>query len=74
MAQVDTAGTELVQVDAAGPAQRQGSLRQSIIEAGVVGFVLSLVLVLAWGLIEDRLLGRRQVDRVVNGVIEARAG
>lgn len=73
MAQVDTAGTELVQVDKAGPAQRQGSLRESIIEAGVLGFVLSLVLVLAWGLIEDRLLGRRQVDRVVTGVTEAGA-
>src|SRR6185295_7513758 len=30
MAQVDTAGTELVQVDDAGPAQRQGSAAKSI--------------------------------------------
>ena len=46
-----------------------------MIEAGVVGLVLyGLVLVLAWGLIENRLLGRRQVERVVDDAVEARAG
>jgi capsular polysaccharide biosynthesis protein len=74
MAQVDTAGTELVQVGEAGAAQRQGSLTAIVAEAGALGFVISFFLVLGWGLIEDRLLGRRQVDRVVNGVTEARAG
>jgi capsular polysaccharide biosynthesis protein len=73
MAQVDTAGTELVQVDQAGPAKRQGSLTESMIEAGVLGFVVSFFLVLAWGLIEDRLLGRRQLERVVDDAAGARA-
>jgi capsular polysaccharide biosynthesis protein len=73
MAQVDTAGTELVQVDQAGPAKRQGSPTESMIKAGVLGFVVSFFLVLALGLIEDRLLGRRQVERVVNETAEARA-
>ena len=73
MAQVDTAGTELVQVDPAGPAKRQGSLTGSMIEAGVLGFVVSFFLVLAWGLIENRLLGRRQLERVVNDAAGARA-
>jgi capsular polysaccharide biosynthesis protein len=67
LAKVDGGGTELVLVDEAGPAKREGSLTQELVRAGVLGFVMSLVLVLAWGLLEDRLLGRRQLGRAVDG-------
>ncbi|WP_319456301.1 MULTISPECIES: YveK family protein [unclassified Mycobacterium] len=70
LAKVDTAGTELVVVDEAGPAKRDGSMWQSIIRATVLGFIVALVLVLALGLLEDRLLARRQVGRVVDGAVE----
>lgn len=65
IASVDTVHTELALVDDAGPAQRQGSMWKAILTATVLGFVLSIVLISARGLLEDRLLGRGQVDRVV---------
>lgn len=65
LAKIDGSSTELVQIDAAGPAMRQGTPKQSIIKATALGFVVSLVLVLAWGLVEDRLLGRGQLERAV---------
>jgi capsular polysaccharide biosynthesis protein len=70
LAKVDTGGTELVVVDEAGPAKRDGSMRRSIITATVLGFTVALVLVLALGLLEDRLLTRRQLGRVVDGAVE----
>lgn len=65
IAAVDTVNTELVLVDDASPAQRQGSMWKSILTATVLGFALSIVLISARGLLEDRLLARGQVDRVV---------
>jgi capsular polysaccharide biosynthesis protein len=70
LAKVDTGGTELVVVDEAGPAKRDGSMWRSIITATVLGFVVALVLVLALGLLEDRLLARRQIGRVVDAAVE----
>lgn len=70
LAKVDTGGTELVLVDEAGPAKRDGSMRTSIITAAVVGLSVALVLVLAWGLLEDRLLARRQLGRVVDDAVK----
>lgn len=67
LAKVDGGGTELVLVDDAGPAKREGSLTRNLVQAGVLGLFVSLVLVLAWGLLQDQLLGRRQLARVVNG-------
>lgn len=67
LAKVDGGGTELVLIDEAGPAVREGSLTSDLVRAGIVGFVISLFLVLAWGLLEDRLLGRGQLGRVVDG-------
>jgi len=67
LAKVDGGGTELVLVDEAGPAKREGSLVRDLVQAGVVGVLVSLVLVLAWGLFRDQLLGRRQLGRVVHG-------
>jgi capsular polysaccharide biosynthesis protein len=65
MASVDTVDTELVLVDDAGPAQRQGSIWQTILAAAALGLILSVVLISARELLTDRLLGRGQVDRVV---------
>ena len=67
-------GTELVQIDEAGPAVRQGSMWKSVAKSGVLGSVAALILLLAWGLIQDRLLARRQVARVVDDAAEARSG
>lgn len=67
LAKVDGSMTELVLVDDAGPAVREGSMMQQIVKASVLGLVTSLVLVLAVGLLRDRLLGRGQLVRVVDG-------
>jgi capsular polysaccharide biosynthesis protein len=65
MSAVDTAGSELVLVDEASPAIRQGSVWRSIRTRAALGLPLSMVLVIASGLLGDRLLGRGQVGRVV---------
>jgi capsular polysaccharide biosynthesis protein len=67
---VDTTDTELVLVDDAGPAQRQGSARQSIIGATALGLALGIVFASAWALLADKLLGRGQVGRVVGEAAE----
>ena len=72
LAAVDTATTELVMVDGASLAVRQGSVWRSILTATALGFALSVVLVCAHGVIVDRLLGRREVDRVVGGAAAER--
>ncbi|MGE2691035.1 YveK family protein [Mycolicibacterium pulveris] len=72
MAAVDTGSAELVVVDAAEPAVRQGSVWQFIVPAGAVGFVLSAVLVLAYGLLRDRMHGTRQLDHVVDEALTGR--
>jgi capsular polysaccharide biosynthesis protein len=64
MAKVDTSATDLVQVDKATPAHRLGSMWQSIVQAIAVGVFLAIVLVIAVALVQDRLLGQRQVGRI----------
>lgn len=65
MATVDTAATELIQVDSAGPAQRMGSMWSRVGQAAVLGLILSIVAVIGWALLHGRVLGRRQLARVV---------
>lgn len=65
LVKVDGSSTDLVLVDGAGPAKRDGSLKSTLIKATSVGLVVSLVLVLALGLSLNRVLGRRQLERVV---------
>jgi capsular polysaccharide biosynthesis protein len=65
MATLDGVGTELVQVDPAGPAERVGSMWRSIITGAALGLVLSVLLVIAYALIRDRLLGRSQLKHIV---------
>lgn len=72
LAAVDTATTELVMVDGASLAARQGSAWRSILAATALGFALSVVLVCAHGVIVDRLLARGEVDRVVGGAAAER--
>jgi capsular polysaccharide biosynthesis protein len=72
LAAVDTADTELVMVDGAGLATRQGSAWLSVITATGLGFALSLVAVCALGLVADRLLARGEVGRVVGEAVAER--
>lgn len=72
MASVDTGAAELVVVDAAEPAVRQGSVWQFIVPAGAVGFGLSAILVLAYGLLRDRTHGTRHLDHVIDEVLAER--
>ena len=66
MATVDTSSPELVLVDAADPSVRQGSMWQFIVPAGAIGLAISCVLVLAYGLLRDKLYGKGHLDHVVD--------
>ena len=65
IATIDGAGTELVMIDQAAPAKRVGSVWLSVVEGAALGLGLSLLLVIAYALIRDRLLGRGQLGRIV---------
>jgi capsular polysaccharide biosynthesis protein len=65
LSSVSSSGNQLVLVDAAGPAARQGSWWKSVLGAAALGLALSLVLVLARDLLMDKVLGRRQVGHIV---------
>lgn len=67
MAVVETADTELVKVGDAGPAQRQGSMWRNVISGAVLGLLISALFVAAHELVRDRLLGRGQIARIVDG-------
>lgn len=66
MAGVDGSGAELVQLDAAGPAQRVGSMWKTIGQAAALGFVFSALLTIGYGVFRGRVLTGRQVGRVVD--------
>ena len=59
-------GTEFVRVDNAGPAERVGSMWQPISQGAALGFVISVVLVLAYSLIRDSVVTRGQFGRIVS--------
>lgn len=66
IARVDGTGTELLLVDEAGPAHRVGgSTWRNVVTGGALGLALSALLVIAYALIQDRLLGRGQLERIV---------
>jgi hypothetical protein len=65
LSSVSSSGNELVLIDSAGPAVRQGSWWKAILEAGAIGLALSLVLVLARDLLLDKVLGKGQVGHIV---------
>lgn len=66
MRAVDTSSPELVLVDAAGPAGRQESIWDYLIPAAGFGFALSALLVLGYGLLRDRVLGKKHIDHVLD--------
>jgi capsular polysaccharide biosynthesis protein len=72
MGGVDTSNVELSIVDSAGPAERVGSVWQFMIHAGLLGLALSTVLVLGYGLVRNKLLGKCDVDRVVDEAVAGR--
>jgi capsular polysaccharide biosynthesis protein len=71
MGGVDTSNVDLTIVDSAGPAERVGSMWQFMLHAGLLGLALSTIMVLGYGLVRNKLLGKGDVDRVV---VEAVAG
>jgi capsular polysaccharide biosynthesis protein len=65
LAQATSADIQLVQVDPAGPAERQGAWWKAILQAAGLGLALSIVLVLARGLLVDIVLSKGQVGHIV---------
>jgi capsular polysaccharide biosynthesis protein len=72
MGGVDTSNVELTIVDSAGPAERVGSMWQFMLHAGLLGLTLSTILVLGYGLLRNKLLGKGDVDRVVDEAVAGR--
>lgn len=65
LAALDTSAPELVLVDTAGPAIRLGSVWKQLLVGGGIGFALSAVLVVAHGLVRDRIAGRQQATHIL---------
>ena len=72
MRRVDTASGDLILVDPAGPSDRQGSMWQPMLFGGVLGAVISVIAVIAYGLIGNKLLGKRHVDHIVGEAVAER--
>ncbi|GAC1404716.1 MAG: hypothetical protein NVSMB60_23420 [Mycobacterium sp.] len=72
MGGVDTSNVDLTLVDSAGPAERQGQWWKFMLSAGALGLAMSAVLVLGYGLVSNKTLGRRHVDHVVTETIAGR--
>jgi capsular polysaccharide biosynthesis protein len=72
MGGLDTSNVDLVLVDSAGPAIRLGSMWQFMWHAGALGLALSAVLVLAYGLVTNKLLGKGHVDHIVEEAVTGR--
>jgi capsular polysaccharide biosynthesis protein len=72
MGGLDTSNVDLVLVDSAGPAERIGSMWQFMIQAGALGLAISIFLVLAYGLVRNKVLDKGHVDRVVDEAVAGR--
>jgi capsular polysaccharide biosynthesis protein len=72
MGGLDTSNVDLVLVDSAGPAVRAGSMWQFMIQAGALGLAVSVFVVLAYGLVRNKVLGKGHVDRVVDEAVAGR--
>lgn len=72
MGNVDTSNVDLTLVDSAGPAERQGVWWKFTLIGAGLGLAISAVLVLGYGLIRNKTLGRRHVDHVVAETIAGR--
>ncbi|MCV7283144.1 hypothetical protein H7J88_26265 [Mycolicibacterium flavescens] len=71
LATVESADTEVVPVNDGATVSRTQSMRTLVVGAAAVGLGLSSLLVIAYGLVRDRLLDRRQVDSVIRETIAA---
>ena len=72
MGNVDTSNVDLTLVDSAGPGERQGQWWKFVLTGAGLGLAISAVLVLGYGLIRNKTLGRRHVDHVVAETIAGR--
>jgi capsular polysaccharide biosynthesis protein len=72
MDRVDTSNVDLALVDSAGPPERQGAMWKFMLSAGAFGLTTSLVLVLGYGLVRNKLVGKGHLDHVVDEVVAGR--
>jgi capsular polysaccharide biosynthesis protein len=71
--ELDTAGTDLVLVDAANSvSDKRGPLARFLVLGGVFGLALSTLLVIAHGLLRDSVLGRDHVGHIVDNELAGR--
>jgi capsular polysaccharide biosynthesis protein len=69
---IDTSNVDLSLVDSGSAPQRVGSMWQFMFHAGALGLAISVVLVLGYGLVRNKLLGKGQVDRIVGEAVAGR--
>lgn len=69
---IDTSNVDLTLVDSGSAPERVGSMWQFMLNAGALGLALSVVLVLGYGLVRNKLLGKGHVDRIVGEAIAGR--
>jgi capsular polysaccharide biosynthesis protein len=69
---IDTSNVDLTLVDSGSAPERVGSMWQFMFHAGALGLALSVVLVLGYGLVRNKLLGKGHVDRIVGEAIAGR--
>jgi capsular polysaccharide biosynthesis protein len=69
---IDTSNVDLSLVDSGSAPQRVGSMWQFMFHAGALGLAISVVLVLGYGLVRNKLLGKGHVDRIVGEAVAGR--
>jgi capsular polysaccharide biosynthesis protein len=69
---IDTSNVDLALVDSGSEPERVGSMWQFMLHAGALGLAISVVLVIGYGLVRNKLLGKGHVDRIVGGAIAGR--
>lgn len=69
---IDTSNVDLTLVDSGSEPVRVGSMWKYMLSAGVLGLAVTTVLVLGYGLVRDKLLGKRHVGRIVDEAVAGR--
>jgi capsular polysaccharide biosynthesis protein len=69
---IDTSNVDLSLVDSGSAPERVGSMWQFMFHAGALGLAISVVLVLGYGLVRNKLLGKGHVDRIVGEAVAGR--
>ena len=69
---IDTSNVDLALVDSGSEPVRVGSMWQFMLHAGALGLGIAVILVLGYGLVRNKLLGKRHVDRIVGAAVAGR--